>query len=74
MLGGLGVTVYYMLVNAPAMRAFFALPPGQELWFGIQPLSAAVFGVPLGFALAIIVSLLTRAKPAVAPLAEPTRS
>jgi cation/acetate symporter len=30
-----------------------------ELWWGIQPISAGVFGVPLGFALIIIVSLLT---------------
>src|SRR6478672_11587408 len=38
MLGGLGVTVYYMLVNAPGFRAFFLAPPGQDLWLGIQPL------------------------------------
>jgi cation/acetate symporter len=30
-----------------------------ELWWGIQPISAGVFGVPLGFALIIIISLLT---------------
>jgi cation/acetate symporter len=30
-----------------------------ELWWGILPISAGVFGVPLGFALIIIVSLLT---------------
>jgi cation/acetate symporter len=32
-----------------------------ELWYGILPISAGVFGVPLGFALIIIVSLLTPA-------------
>ena len=32
------------MVNAPPVRAFFALAPGQDLWFGIQPVSAAVFG------------------------------
>ncbi|MFZ9524941.1 MAG: hypothetical protein ACO27P_07275, partial [Burkholderiaceae bacterium] len=32
-----------------------------ELWWGIQPISAGVFGVPLGFAVIIIVSLLTAA-------------
>jgi cation/acetate symporter len=47
-------------MNAQAFRAFFGLPPGQELWFGIQPVSAGVFGVPLGFAVVIVVSLLTR--------------
>ena len=49
-----------VLVNAPGVRAFWALPPGQQLWFGIQPLSAAVFGVPLGFLVTWGVSLLTR--------------
>jgi cation/acetate symporter len=60
MLAGLGVTVYYMLANAPGFRAFWGLPPGQQLWFGIQPLSAAVFGVPVGFAVTWGASLLTR--------------
>ena len=32
-----------------------------DLWWGIQPLSAGVFGVPLGFAVAILVSLVTPA-------------
>jgi cation/acetate symporter len=30
------------------------------LWWGIQPISAGVFGVPLGFAVIILVSLVTR--------------
>jgi cation/acetate symporter len=60
MLAGLAVTVFYMTINAPPFRAFFAMPPGQMLWFGIQPVSAGVFGVPLGFAVAAIVSLITR--------------
>nr|WP_207190031.1 VC_2705 family sodium/solute symporter [Ramlibacter ginsenosidimutans] len=60
MLAGLGITVYYMLANAPAVRAFWGWPPGQQLWFGIQPLSAAVFGVPVGFAVTWGASLLGR--------------
>jgi cation/acetate symporter len=60
MLAGLGITVYYMTINAPPFRAFFGMTPGQDLWFGIQPLSAAVFGVPIGFIVAGVVSLLTR--------------
>ena len=60
MLGGLGVTVYYMLVNAPAFRTWAGLPVGGDLWFAIQPISAGVFGVPVGFALAVAVSLLKR--------------
>jgi cation/acetate symporter len=68
MLGGLGVTVYYMLLNSAAFRAFLAMPPGHELWFGIQPLSAGVFGVPLGFALIVGVSLAGKKAPAAVPL------
>jgi cation/acetate symporter len=60
MVAGLGVTVYYMLSHAPAVLALFGTAATQPLWFGIQPLSAAVFGVPLGFAVTWIVSLLTR--------------
>jgi cation/acetate symporter len=63
MVCGLGVTVFYMLVNTPAVRAFFGMAPGQTLWLGIHPVSAAVFGVPLGFVAAAIVSLLTRPLP-----------
>ena len=37
MLGGLGVTVYYMLVNAPPMRAFFALPPDRNCGSASSP-------------------------------------
>ncbi|HWP12212.1 MAG TPA: VC_2705 family sodium/solute symporter [Ramlibacter sp.] len=66
MLTGLGVSIYYMLVNAPGFRAFFGMPPGHDLWLGIQSLSAGVFGVPIGFAVAVVVSLLTRPKSLVA--------
>ncbi|WP_048438836.1 VC_2705 family sodium/solute symporter [Caenimonas sp. SL110] len=74
MLAGLGVTVYYMLVNSPTVRAFFQAVPGQDLWFGIQPVSAGVFGVPLGFAVTIAVSLLTRPVPSVAAVPLQQRS
>ena len=32
-----------------------------ELWWGIQPISAGLFGVPVGFAVIILVSLVTPA-------------
>jgi cation/acetate symporter len=32
-----------------------------DLWFGILPISAGVFGVPLGFLVIIIVSMVTPA-------------
>ena len=41
---------------------FLGLPAGQQLWFGIQPLSAGVFGVPVGVAVIGILSLFQRRK------------
>lgn len=60
MLAGLGVTVYYMLVNSQVIRTLVGLEPGAALWFGILPVSAGVFGVGLGLMVAVIVSLATR--------------
>jgi cation/acetate symporter len=59
MVSGLGITVYYMLVNAPAVRAIFKLSPDPHLWLGIVPVSAGVFGVALGLVISTAVSLLT---------------
>jgi cation/acetate symporter len=33
------------------------------LWFGIQPVSAGVFGVPAGLLAAVVVSWITRPAP-----------
>lgn len=63
MLAGLAVTCYYMATTQPWLRAVFGVtaPIEHYLWFGIQPISAGVWGVPVGFAVIIVVSLLTRA-------------
>jgi cation/acetate symporter len=61
MIAGLGITFYYMVTTQPWLRGIFGVTSPIELWFGIQPISAGVFGVPLGFAVIIIVSLLTPA-------------
>jgi len=63
MLAGLGVTVFYMAINLPVLRLAFGLQ-GDGLWWGIQPVSAGVFGVPAGFAMGLVMSLLTRPEPA----------
>ena len=60
MLAGLGVTIYYMAINATAVRTAFELE-GNGLWFGIQPVSAGVFGVLAGLAVTVLLSLVTRA-------------
>jgi cation/acetate symporter len=62
MLAGLGIAVYYMLANAPALRVFLGLDPDHALWLGIQPLLAGVFGVPAGFAATVGVSLWARSR------------
>jgi cation/acetate symporter len=61
MIAGLGITFYYMVTTQPWLRGVFGVTSPVELWFGIQPISAGLFGVPLGFAVIIIVSLLTPA-------------
>ena len=58
MLTGLGLTVYYLAVYTPSFRAWLGLPAGGELWFGIHSVSAGVFGVPVGFAVTWLVSLV----------------
>lgn len=54
---GLFVCLYYILHTHPFfvhLLGFSAMP----LWFGIEPLSAGVFGVPVGLATIVIVSLI----------------
>jgi cation/acetate symporter len=61
MTAGLGITMYYMVMNHPWMRTIFSVDSPVSLWFGIQPISAGIFGVPLGFLVIILVSLVTPA-------------
>jgi len=60
MLSGVGVTFYYMSTTQPWLRGVFGFSGPVELWWGIQPISAGVFGVPVGFAVMVLVSLVTR--------------
>jgi len=63
MLAGIGITFYYMVLTQPWLHRVFGVstPISQNIWWDIQPISAGVFGVPLGFAVIIIVSLITPA-------------
>ena len=63
MIAGLGITFYYMATTQPWLRSVFGVtsPVADNIWWGIQPISAGLFGVPIGFAVIIIVSLLTPA-------------
>ena len=59
MASGLALTLYYLIRNEPWLRDVFRVGVPPDLWFGILPVSAGAFGVPLGFAVCVIVSLLT---------------
>ena len=63
MIAGLGITFYYMATTQPWMRSVFGVtsPVADNIWWGISPISAGVFGVPVGIAVIIVVSLLTKA-------------
>ncbi|HYF57558.1 MAG TPA: cation acetate symporter, partial [Burkholderiaceae bacterium] len=65
MVAGFAVTFYYMAATQPWLReVFFDIPrsaPVTNLWWDIQPISAGLFGVPLGFLVIILVSLVTPA-------------
>ena len=58
---GLGTTFYYMVTTQPWLRGVFGVTSPIELWWGIQPISAGLFGVPVGFAVIVLVSLVTPA-------------
>jgi cation/acetate symporter len=55
------VTLYYMCTTHPWMRGLVGVtsPIADNTWLGIAPIGAGVFGVPLGFAVIILVSLVT---------------
>jgi len=61
MLVGLGVCLYYMFTTYPFFRDMIGItrPIAEYLWFGMNPISAAVFGLPASMLTIIVVSLLT---------------
>lgn len=61
MLTGLGVTVFYMVINIEILRTALGMT-NVGLWWGIQPVSAGVFGVTAGLLATVLVSLATRVR------------
>jgi len=63
MIGGITVTWYYMITTQPWLRSVFNVtsPVADNIWFGITPISAGIFGLPVALVLMIVVSLLTPA-------------
>jgi cation/acetate symporter len=58
---GLGTTLYYLIRNEPWLRGLCGVTAPVDLWWGILPVSAGVFGVPLGMVCCVLVSLATPA-------------
>jgi len=58
MVSGLGITLYYIVVNHPWVQMRFHLQPSDTLWFSLDPVCAGVFGVPLGMLCAFLGSWL----------------
>ncbi len=54
---GLAVCVYYMLRTYPFFTNMGV--PKMDLWFGLNPVSSGMFGLPVGLLTIIVVSLLT---------------
>jgi cation/acetate symporter len=63
MVGGVSVTWYYMSMTQPWLRSIFGVtsPIADNIWFGIQPISAGIFGLPVALVLMLVVSLITPA-------------
>ena len=60
MLGGFVLCLYYMVRTYPQFVDWFGVVR-MDRWFGIDPISAGVFGMPFGILLVVVVSLLTKA-------------
>ncbi|MDY0747116.1 sodium:solute symporter family protein [Paucibacter sp. R3-3] len=61
MLVGTAVTAWYMACAHPQIRAALGIPGPVTLWWGVQPISAGLFGVPAAFAAILLVSALSPA-------------
>jgi cation/acetate symporter len=65
MIAGFGTTFYYMTLTQTWLREIFygvseSVPVlSTDLWWDIQPISAGLFGVPIGFIVIFLVSLVT---------------
>ena len=60
MVTGTAVCVYYIVSTYPYFTQLTGF--AGSTWFGIEPISSGVFGVPAGFAVAIVVSLCDRSR------------
>lgn len=54
MVSGLGLAVYYIGSNHPAVQMRLGLMPSQTLWWGLEPVCAGIFAVPLGLLCGVV--------------------
>jgi cation/acetate symporter len=60
MIVGIGVCAWYMGTRYEFFQRVFSLDAAAwPLWFGIQPISSGVFGMPVGLLTLVVVSLIT---------------
>jgi cation/acetate symporter len=57
-IAGLGTCLYYMVHTYPTFISWFGTTK-IPLWFGLEPISAGMFGVPIGIITIFVVSLIT---------------
>lgn len=62
MSSGLLVTLYYIVVNHPWVQMAWNLQASETLWWGLDPVCAGVFGVPVGLAAGFLCSTLSTIK------------
>ena len=54
MVSGLGLALYYIGSNHPAVQMRLGLLPSQTLWWGLEPVCAGIFAVPLGLLCGVV--------------------
>ncbi len=58
MVSGLGVSLYYIALNHPWVQMSLGLRASDTLWWGLDPVCAGVFGVPVGLLMGVLGSHL----------------
>ncbi len=58
MLSGLSVTLFYIVINHPWLQIWMSIPAEETIWWGLEPVSAGVFGVPVGLFFGVVGSKL----------------
>jgi cation/acetate symporter len=58
MASGLLMTFYYIASNHPTVQAVLGWSSADTVWWGLAPVCAGVFGVPVGLAMGVVVSWL----------------